>query len=99
MIPELYAKSKKFMGVGIVVSVAAQAATHLLGSVPVVGTVLGFVSLGGFAAYMYGCGEYAKAKGREGYVGLLGFFFPFGLAILIWYVEDKSAQLPPAAAI
>ncbi len=97
MIPRLYAKAKTFMGVGIVVSVAAQAATHLVGGVAGVGTVLGFVSLGGFVAYMYGCGEYAKAKGREGYVGLLGFFFPIGLAILIWYVDDKSAQLPPAA--
>jgi hypothetical protein len=91
MIAERYAKGKKLIIVGLLVSIAAQTVASLMAG-NIVGTIAGFAGLIGFVVYMIGCGEYAKAKGHQGYVGLLGLFFPIGFAILVWVVKDKTAQ-------
>lgn len=87
----LYDKAKKYIGFGLLACAVASFVGGALGGT--VATILGFISLLGFCVYMWGCGEYAKAKGHEGYVGLLGLFFPIGFIVLVWVVKDKSPQL------
>ncbi len=49
--------------------------------------------LGGFILFIWGCGQYCKAKGHSAWLGLFGILSLFGLLIL-FFLTDKHKQGP-----
>lgn len=53
------------------------------------------VTLAGAALFLYGCVNYALAKGRSGWLGLLGLLSVIGLIILVCLRDDYPEGRKP----
>ena len=84
MLPEYKSNTNLGVGVGWVVMIVGNL---LVRNSPL--PWLGIVVLAlGFAAFIWGCVQYAKGKGHSGYWGALGVLWLLGLLVLL-FLPDR----------
>lgn len=90
MLDEHNRKSNIGIGLGILCQVLG-----IILNIPLISMLLIF---GGLGLFIYGCGQYAEAKGHSWGWGVLGFFSIIGLLIL-YFLPDRTkpgAPTPPS---
>ena len=86
MLPEYKTKTNIGAGLGIIGQIVGRA---LLNSSSQGLAMAGLVvALAAFALFIWGCMQYAKAKGQSGWFGLLGFLSIIGLLVL-FFLPDR----------
>ncbi len=79
----MLAEYKRKTNIGVGLGILAQFVGFVLIVVAYEVAILGYSFLfGGIVLFIWGCWSYAKGKGYEGAVGLLGLFTIIGLIIL-----------------
>ena len=97
----MLAEHKKNTNIGVGVGLIATAISFpLMGSADtaIIGVI--FFLVGGIL-FLWGCGNYAKAKGYTGFLGILGLLHLLGLIVLVLLPDkhkDGSAHQPLPAA-
>lgn len=89
MVAELSSKANKFLIVGFLIEVAANALRVYYANDVTVGLVGMLADFVGIALFVYGCAVYSQAKGHSKWFGLLGLFSLLGLLGLV-FLSDKN---------
>lgn len=85
----LKSSALKVIAGGFALSTGAFLINGILAPGPTIARSLAFGISIGFGLFLFGCWALARAKGRPGYFGLLGFLSLVGVAILWFVVEDR----------
>ena len=80
---------KKNTNIGIGISLVAQIAGLALAKNGMGGIVL-VLLIAGFVSFIWGCGQYAKAKGYSAWFGALGLFSIIGLVVLVLFPDKHK---------
>ncbi|MGH8214167.1 MAG: hypothetical protein ACREPZ_00475 [Rhodanobacteraceae bacterium] len=89
MLPEYKTKTNIGVGLGLI--------GQILGRVLMDSTSQGLVLLGALVAiagavvFIWGCAQYAKAKGHSGWFGLFGLLWLLGLLVLFFLPDRHKA--------
>lgn len=89
MIMQYRDEAIKYLIGGVVLSIVGSWVKNTIGSGSFFSPMGDLAVLAGPFVFIYGCILFAKAKGYEWYVGLLGIFNVVGL-IILYLLKDKS---------
>jgi hypothetical protein len=97
MLPEYKHKTNLGVGAGILIQLLGQ---FLSTSGRPLETILGMVLIFvGFGFFIWGCAQYARAKGQSPWLGALGILSIVGLLVLVFLPDKhKGARARPSAA-
>lgn len=82
MLPEFKKNTNIGVGIGIVMQIAGRVMAN--GGMPGIGFL---VMLAGAIMFIWGCGQYARAKGFSPWFGLLGLLSILGLIALVFFPD------------
>lgn len=86
MLPQYKRTTNLGVGIGFVLQISGQVLSKQ--GIEFIGLLL---SLVGLAAFIWGCGQYAKAKGYSAWFGGLGLLSFIGLIVLVLFRDKHKA--------
>jgi hypothetical protein len=89
MIPAKRSKSDLGVGIGIFMQIVALVLMHQKENLALIGCLLIVASL---VPFLWGCMNYAEAKGHSKWVGLVGVAGIIGLIVLVILPEQKKSD-------
>ena len=85
MLPEFKRNTNIGVGIGLLLQIGGR--VLLRSGFGVLGLLVIAI---GFAAFIWGCGQYAKAKGYSPWLGALGFLSIIGLIVLVLFPDKHK---------
>ena len=89
MLPEYKRRTNIGVGLGLILQMIGRGLSESGGSLQAILGLL-MILVGGFF-FIWGCTQYAKAKGRSGWFGALGLLSLIGLIILV-FLSDQNKE-------